>query len=100
MCEERVIDAQRYTADVAVHVHILVTHPRQSFKTPPAYQTCTREASAAPAASFKSASGKFGASSPLRLPHLPQTYLATGGLGFLLGDGGLNYGRENILETY
>jgi len=29
-----------------------------------------------------------------------QTYLAQGGLGFLLGDGGLNYGRENILETY
>jgi high affinity Mn2+ porin len=29
-----------------------------------------------------------------------QNYLAAGGLGFLLGDGGLNYGRENILETY
>ena len=29
-----------------------------------------------------------------------QTYLAEGGLGFLLGDGKLNYGRENILETY
>jgi hypothetical protein len=29
-----------------------------------------------------------------------QTYLADGGLGFLLGDGHLNYGRENILETY
>jgi len=29
-----------------------------------------------------------------------QTYLADGGLGFLLGDGKLNYGRENILETY
>ena len=29
-----------------------------------------------------------------------QTYLADGGLGFLLGDGALNYGRENILETY
>ncbi len=29
-----------------------------------------------------------------------QTYLAEGGLGFLLGDGALNYGRENILETY
>ncbi len=29
-----------------------------------------------------------------------QIYLADGGLGFLLGDGGLNYGRENILETY
>jgi high affinity Mn2+ porin len=29
-----------------------------------------------------------------------QNYLAEGGLGFLLGDGNLNYGRENILETY
>jgi high affinity Mn2+ porin len=29
-----------------------------------------------------------------------QDYLAAGGLGFLLGDGGLNYGRENIVETY
>lgn len=29
-----------------------------------------------------------------------QEYLALGGLGFLLGDGRLNYGRENILETY
>jgi high affinity Mn2+ porin len=29
-----------------------------------------------------------------------QDYLADGGLGFLLGDGGLNYGRENILEAY
>jgi high affinity Mn2+ porin len=29
-----------------------------------------------------------------------QVYLADGGLGFLLGDGGLNYGRENIVETY
>jgi high affinity Mn2+ porin len=29
-----------------------------------------------------------------------QTYLADGGLGFLLGDGNLNYGRENVLETY
>lgn len=29
-----------------------------------------------------------------------QEYLAAGGLGFLLGDGGLNYGRENIVETY
>ena len=29
-----------------------------------------------------------------------QNYLAAGGLGFLLGDGQLNYGRENILETY
>jgi high affinity Mn2+ porin len=29
-----------------------------------------------------------------------QTYLADGGFGFLLGDGALNYGRENILEIY
>jgi high affinity Mn2+ porin len=29
-----------------------------------------------------------------------QAYLADGGLGFLLGDGKLNYGRENIVETY
>jgi high affinity Mn2+ porin len=29
-----------------------------------------------------------------------QNYLAHGGLGFLLGDGALNYGRENIVETY
>ena len=29
-----------------------------------------------------------------------QKYLALGGNGFLLGDGGLNYGREKILETY
>lgn len=29
-----------------------------------------------------------------------QTYLKLGGQGFILGDGNLNYGRENILETY
>ena len=29
-----------------------------------------------------------------------QNYLAGGGLGFLLGDGNLTYGRENIVETY
>jgi hypothetical protein len=29
-----------------------------------------------------------------------QVYLADGGLGFLLGDGRLNYGRENIIESY
>jgi high affinity Mn2+ porin len=29
-----------------------------------------------------------------------QKYLALGGLGFLLGDGALNYGRENIVEGY
>src|SRR5271170_129528 len=31
-------------------------------------------------------------------PH--QEYLALGGLGFLLGDGRLHYGRENILEAF
>jgi high affinity Mn2+ porin len=29
-----------------------------------------------------------------------QAYLRDGGLGFLLGDGNLNYGRENIVESY
>ena len=29
-----------------------------------------------------------------------QTYLADGGLGFLLGDGGLTYGSEEILEGF
>ena len=29
-----------------------------------------------------------------------QQYLANGGLGFLLGDGRLRYGRENIVEAY
>jgi len=29
-----------------------------------------------------------------------QNYLADGGYGFLLGDGRLNYGRENIIESY
>ena len=29
-----------------------------------------------------------------------QQYLALGGLGFLLGDGSLTYGRENIFESY
>jgi high affinity Mn2+ porin len=29
-----------------------------------------------------------------------QNYLAAGGLGFLLGDGNLRYGRENIVEGY
>lgn len=29
-----------------------------------------------------------------------QEYLKLGGLGFLLGDGTLNYGRENIFEEY
>jgi high affinity Mn2+ porin len=29
-----------------------------------------------------------------------QRYLQLGGLGFILGDGNLNYGRENIVESY
>ena len=29
-----------------------------------------------------------------------QNYLAKGGYGFLVGDGALNYGRENIVESY
>jgi len=29
-----------------------------------------------------------------------QNYLRLGGLGFILGDGNLNYGRENIVESY
>ena len=35
--EEPIIDAHRYTADVAIHIHIILTHHGQSFKTPPAY---------------------------------------------------------------
>jgi hypothetical protein len=34
----------------------------------------------------------------LSSPH--RQYLAAGGSGFLLGDGGLHYGREEILEIY
>jgi len=34
------------------------------------------------------------------ISHDHSEYLALGGLGFLLGDGRLNYGRENIVETY
>ena len=56
MRKEPVIDTRRYTADVAIHDHIIVAHHGQSFKTPTAYLACTREASAAPAASFKLAS--------------------------------------------
>jgi high affinity Mn2+ porin len=37
-------------------------------------------------------------SNGLSAPH--RQYLALGGLGFLLGDGTLRYGRENIVETY
>jgi hypothetical protein len=32
--------------------------------------------------------------------HEHARYLAYGGLGFLLGDGKLDYGRENIIESY
>ncbi|HXY00704.1 MAG TPA: carbohydrate porin [Candidatus Limnocylindrales bacterium] len=32
--------------------------------------------------------------------HEHARYLGYGGLGFLLGDGKLNYGRENIIETF
>jgi hypothetical protein len=34
------------------------------------------------------------------ISRLHQEYLAAGGLGFMLGDGGLTYGREQIFETY
>ncbi len=34
------------------------------------------------------------------ISRLHREYLAAGGLGFQLGDGGLTYGRERILETY
>jgi high affinity Mn2+ porin len=34
------------------------------------------------------------------ISHDHALYLGYGGLGFLLGDGRLNYGRENILESY
>jgi hypothetical protein len=44
---------------------------------------------------------KFGiafVSNAIKRDH--QNYLKYGGLGFLLGDGALNYGRENIVESY
>ena len=34
------------------------------------------------------------------LSHNHREYLALGGLGFVLGDGRLNYGPEKIMETY
>lgn len=34
------------------------------------------------------------------LSAIHHEYLATGGSGFLLGDGALNYGCEVVLETY
>lgn len=42
--------------------------------------------------------GVAGISNAIKRDH--QTYLALGGRGFLLGDGALNYAREDILETY
>jgi hypothetical protein len=44
---------------------------------------------------------KFGiavVSNAIKRDH--QNYLKVGGLGFLLGDGKLNYSRENIVESY
>jgi high affinity Mn2+ porin len=35
-----------------------------------------------------------------RLSNLHRTYLALGGIGFLLGDGRLDYGHEHIVEAY
>jgi hypothetical protein len=42
--------------------------------------------------------GLAAVSNAIKADH--QRYLALGGLGFLLGDGRLNYGRENIVEGY
>ena len=42
--------------------------------------------------------GLAGVSNAIKRDH--QNYLRLGGLGFLLGDGNLNYGRENIVESY
>jgi high affinity Mn2+ porin len=42
--------------------------------------------------------GTAFASNGIKKDH--QIYLADGGLGFLLGDGKLNYGRENIVEAF
>lgn len=50
---------------------------------------------------FHRADDKFGialVSNAIKRDH--QNYLKLGGLGFLLGDGKLNYGRENIVESY
>jgi high affinity Mn2+ porin len=52
-------------------------------------------------AAWRRSADKFGATfvtNAIKRDH--QNYLRLGGLGFLLGDGNLNYGRENILETY
>jgi len=42
--------------------------------------------------------GLVAVSNAIKRDH--QNYLKYGGLGFLLGDGGLNYGRETIVEGY
>jgi hypothetical protein len=42
--------------------------------------------------------GLVAVSNAIKRDH--QNYLRLGGLGFLLGDGNLNYGRENIVESY
>ena len=34
------------------------------------------------------------------ISHVHQEYLALGGLGFVLGDGGLRYARENLIEGF
>jgi high affinity Mn2+ porin len=50
---------------------------------------------------WKRANDKVGVafvSNAIKRDH--QNYLHYGGLGFLLGDGGLTYGRENIVEWY
>ena len=52
-------------------------------------------------ASWHRAEDKIGlavVSNAIKRDH--QDYLHYGGLGFLLGDGNLNYGRENIVESY
>jgi carbohydrate-selective porin OprB len=36
----------------------------------------------------------------MRSRKITKSICGSGGLGFLLGNGGLNYGRENIFETY
>jgi hypothetical protein len=42
--------------------------------------------------------GLVAVSNAIKRDH--QNYLKLGGLGFLLGDGNLKYGRENIVESY
>ncbi len=42
--------------------------------------------------------GVAGVTNAIKRDH--QRYLALGGYGFLIGDGRLNYAREDILETY